>query len=102
MARLSGILLVLVSLLVMACDPPFMSAEKVGPPSDHKVKKGTAKHKSGLDEPFSVKAECSNAECHGPELKGDIAVTDRGLVKTPSCYQCHGEKWDDDDEEEDD
>ncbi len=92
------IFMLLSAMVLLSCDPPFMSTKKIGPPSDHKNKQGNAMHKGGLEDPFT-EGKCSDAECHGPDLRGDVATTDRGLVRTPSCYQCHGEKWEDEDDD---
>ena len=85
-------LLFTIVVIFVACDPPFMSTNKIGVPSDHKIKIGKAMHKGGLGDPFT-EGGCSDAECHGSDLRGDIATTDQGLVRTSSCYQCHGEVW---------
>ncbi len=44
-------------------------------------------HAPGLKSPF---ANCSNSACHGTNLTGG----DRGQ----SCYTCHGDEWNDDDD----
>lgn len=90
-------ILILFAVELVACDPPFMSTEKIGVPSDHTNKIGNAMHKGEAGDPFS-EGGCSDAECHGPDLRGDVATTDSGLVRTSSCYQCHGAKWEGEDD----
>jgi len=89
--------LVLASLLMIGCDGVFPSAPKYGPPADHTVRKGGALHKAGLNDPTSADAGCSAAECHHSDLRGGMAIVENELFVAPSCYQCHGEKWDEQD-----
>ena len=50
-------------------------------PSSHTVNKGGALHASGLNSP---EGDCTS--CHGGSLTGGD--------EAPSCYECHGQKWD--------
>jgi len=52
-----------------------------GLPSDHTDSEDGVMHKPGKDHPF--RNGCTS--CHGGNLRGDSG---------PSCYSCHGEKWD--------
>ena len=58
-------------------------------------------HKRGLDDPMTTESGCSASECHGEELTGGLGVVDDKLVSVPSCYQCHGKKWDDNSDDDD-
>ena len=51
-------------------------------PEDHTVEHGGAFHAPGLKDPTS---QCTT--CHGPNLAG-------GTDGEPSCFSCHGQKWD--------
>lgn len=76
--------------ILFACEFPFPEAEKSSVPSDHTRLKGGAAHKSGLDDARG----CGDSDCHKSDLKGGY-VMHEGIEKiTPSCYQCHGKKWD--------
>ena len=63
---------------IFACDNPTES--KYGAPSDHKISKDGALHKSGLKDPLE---NCIS--CHGEDLRGGSSGV--------SCYECHGKKW---------
>lgn len=77
-----------------SCDGPFPTQDKIGPPDDHTSKQGNAYHKPGYEHPFNSNSGCT--DCHQPDLRGGIAEVDGEERIAPSCYQCHGEKWDDD------
>ncbi|MCA9732177.1 hypothetical protein KC799_08600 [candidate division KSB1 bacterium] len=94
--KLILLLLPIWAFVVLACDPPFMSAEKQIVPDDHNVKKRFVLHKSGLGDPFSVKDGCTDTGCHGKDLRGEVVEMENGLLRTSSCYQCHGAIWDGD------
>jgi mono/diheme cytochrome c family protein len=49
-------------------------------PASHTVRRGSAWHAPGLNDP-----EQSCISCHGADL--------RGAGQAPSCYRCHGQKW---------
>ncbi|MCB0717886.1 MAG: hypothetical protein KDD65_05545 [Bacteroidetes bacterium] len=86
--------LILIGLTVLTgCDGVFPSAPKYGPPADHTVSKSGALHKAGLKNPTTAEAGCSAAECHHSDLRGGMAIVENELFVAPSCYQCHGEKW---------
>jgi len=75
---------------LFACEFPFPEAEKPSVPSDHTDFQGGAAHKGGLKSANG----CGDSECHQSDLKGGY-VMHKGVEKvTPSCYQCHGKKWD--------
>lgn len=82
--------------IITSCDFPFPEQDKVGIPDDHDRKQGIAFHKGGLDDA----EDCS--DCHGFDLKGDFTEVEGEYRQTPSCYQCHGKKWDEEDENDDD
>jgi hypothetical protein len=59
------------------------NAKKGDPlPGDHNIRLGNAFHARGYETPYS--AECT--ECHGQGLQG--------VAQVPSCYSCHGNRWD--------
>jgi mono/diheme cytochrome c family protein len=63
-----------------ACDSDPIRPE--GVPESHTAVKGNAFHMPGLRAP-----EENCVQCHGADLMG-------GANGEPSCYSCHGEKWD--------
>lgn len=74
------------------------SCDKPGVPSDHTIRQGTALHKPGLENPYRQESGCSATNCHHSDLRGGPADVDEdGIFESiaPSCYQCHGQKWDD-------
>ena len=83
----------LVQLGAGACDGPFLAQDKVGVPDDHTVNQGGASHKSGLNRPFRESSGCSQSDCHQSDLRGGPAKVDGRATIAPSCYQCHGKKW---------
>lgn len=91
---------VLTALLVVGCDGPFPVADKIGPSDKHNVNRGGALHKEGLDHPLTESAGCSDSDCHQTDLRGGLALVDDVVRVAPSCYQCHGKKWDDDADDE--
>lgn len=93
-AVLPSVLLCL--LASFGCDGPFPTSTKVDAPDDHTENQGGAFHKAGLEEPETEQAGCSSSDCHQSDLRGGLALVDGVQFVTPSCYQCHGEKWDDD------
>lgn len=82
------------SLTHFSCDGPFPSESKSGLPGDHTDDQGGALHKGGKDDPRGD-GDCSDGDCHQPDLRGGVVEFEGRIVITPSCYQCHGEKWDD-------
>lgn len=69
-------------------------------PDDHTDPKGGAFHKSGAENPFETAGNCASATCHHADLRGGWAlVPDPPGFDiehlAPSCYQCHGVKWND-------
>ena len=78
-----------------ACESGFPTAPRVGVPDDHTELQGGAAHKSGLDHPFTESAGCSASDCHKSDLRGGQVTFEGQVTLTPSCYQCHGEKWSD-------
>jgi hypothetical protein len=92
-------LIVVLLLFTSGCDFPFPKQEKHQLPKGldaHTEKKGTAFHKPGYDDPFSATSGCSSGLCHQSNLKGGPAFIDGKDRIAPSCYQCHGEEWNDD------
>ena len=49
-------------------------------PYPHTVNNDGIMHGAGIDDPL---ANCT--ECHGDQLEG--------TASTPSCYDCHGQRW---------
>lgn len=91
--------LVLTLLMLSGCDFPFPKEEKTTLPKGldaHTEKLGTAFHKPGFKDPFSPVSGCSSGSCHQSNLKGGAAFIDGKDRIAPSCYQCHGEKWNED------
>lgn len=82
--------------LMIRCDGPFPSEPKTGVPGDHNDNEQGAMHKSGKDNPFGS-GDCSDSDCHQNDLRGGVVVYEGRTTVTPSCYQCHGNKWEDDD-----
>jgi cytochrome c553 len=73
-----GALLAAVLILVGCSDSTTPSGNV---PADHTVRKGSAFHAPGLDNPTQ---NC--AACHGADLRG-------GANGEPSCFRCHGQVW---------
>lgn len=96
LARCFALLAVCV-LLCTGCDGPFPAQSKEGVPDDHTVNQGGALHKSGLEHPFRENSGCSDFDCHHDDLRGGLAIVEGVKTVAPSCYQCHDNKWDDDD-----
>ena len=100
MIRQVGILIVVLGIGLMSlggCDGPFPTQSKIGPPADHTENEDGALHKSGSEEPFSESSGCSSDQCHHSDLRGGLAEVDGRVTVAPSCYQCHGEEWDEED-----
>jgi len=71
------ILVLICFLALMGCK----AGEEEELPSNHTVNRGGAMHAPGL---FQAQENCTG--CHGSSL--------RGGSEAPSCYSCHGKKWD--------
>ncbi len=87
---------VAIVLLIAGCDFPFPRAEKPGLPKGldaHTEKLGTAFHKPGFKDPLSPVSGCSSGLCHQSSLKGGAAFIEGRDRIAPSCYQCHGDLW---------
>ena len=97
----SNVFLLLFPLLMMlmACDGFFPNQSKDFVPSDHTSRKDGVYHMPGSEDPFGS-GGCAIIQCHGMDLMGDVSLVEQGKTVTPSCYQCHGNVWDD--EREDD
>ncbi|MBF0430569.1 MAG: hypothetical protein HQK83_04785 [Fibrobacteria bacterium] len=83
------------------CDmfDPGLKALKVD--GHHKFKQG-ALHKDEPDEPFGNREHegCASDNCHQSDLKGGL--TSESHLVAPSCFQCHGPIWEEDEEDEED
>lgn len=79
--------------ILLSCDGFFPSQVKVDVPADHTVDVSGALHKTGLFDPSNPVQGCTDAACHGDDLKGGVAVSGGRHVAVPSCYQCHGAIW---------
>lgn len=73
------ILLLFVSLALVGCKDDDDDDER---PASHTENRGGSMHAPGM---FQAKQNCTS--CHGSTLKGDGD-------DAPSCYSCHGQKWD--------
>ena len=67
-------------------------------PPDHTDIRFTAAHKPGGRHPYSFDKVsgtylCASPLCHHLDLKGGIGYYNGKNVITPSCYQCHGTRW---------
>lgn len=91
-----GILIGLLFLLGVGCKAPFPPQRKEGLPEDHVVNIKGAFHKEGYLHPYRPESGCSSATCHHEDLDGGIAVVNGATRIAPSCFQCHGTKWQDD------
>lgn len=89
--------LVSLCLVVVGCDGAFIAEDKVGIPADHTVNEDGAWHKPGYEHPFRVRSGCSASNCHHGDLRGGLAVVEGQTTSAPSCYQCHGREWDEND-----
>jgi hypothetical protein len=80
-----------VSLLFVysACDGIFPSQSKSFLPADHTNRAGGFLH--APIERNSSGQECE--ECHGSDLRGGLYNFNGTIVVTQSCYQCHGNIW---------
>ena len=93
---LPGLTLILLAFLLWQCNGPFPSAQKQGPPADHTANITGVFHKPGYMNPYRESSGCSAAECHQDDLDGGVAVVNGGQTIAPSCFQCHGTKWQED------
>ena len=82
-------LLILLSGLY-SCDGIFPTASKQGIPDDHQSNFGGFLHKGGKDD--ANPDECD--DCHTLDLQGKVSKVNGVYRWAPSCYQCHGNKWD--------
>ena len=80
-------------LFVAACTPPFPSQVKDGIPADHVVNIKGAMHKEGYKFPFRPTSGCSSNTCHHDDLNGGVAMVNGEIRIAPSCFQCHGTRW---------
>ena len=85
----------LLLLFCLACDGPFPAVDKPTIPSDHTSNQSGALHKGGEDNPFGS-GGCSDSDCHQVDLRGGLVVFEGQRVVAPSCFQCHGARWEDD------
>ncbi len=93
------LLIIPLFLIQPGCDGPFPSESKVGVPEDHNEDEGGALHRDEKDDPFG-EGNCSDSDCHQPDLRGGMVEYQGRITITPSCYQCHGNNWDDDDDDD--
>ena len=83
-------------LQLTGCHSPFPSDPKPNVPEDHTVTIATVLHKEGYDYPYRESSGCAVGYCHGNGLDGGVADIDDRISATPSCFQCHNTKWEDD------
>jgi hypothetical protein len=93
---LPGAILILLAFLLWQCNGPFPSAQKQGLPGDHTVSIQGVFHKPGYMNPYREASGCSSGDCHQDDLDGGVAVVEGKTTIAPSCFQCHGTKWQDD------
>ncbi len=86
----------LVAALLSGCDGIFPPQQKIGPPADHTVSIKGVMHKPGYKHPYRAASGCSDASCHHDDLDGGVAEVNGKTTVAPSCFQCHGTKWEDD------
>ncbi len=80
------------------CKAPFPPQTKSGIPQDHVVNIKGVMHKNGYKFPFKSSSGCSDANCHHDDLDGGVAKVNGVTHIAPSCFQCHGTKWQDDED----
>jgi cytochrome c553 len=78
MPRLVFALSTSLALTALACSDSTAPADA---PANHTVNRDGRWHAPGLNQPEGV---CT--ACHGADLRG-------GTDGQPSCYSCHGKKW---------
>ncbi len=76
-------------LLSLGCTTPV----KVGVPDDHTDIIEGVGHRDGSDNPLSAESDCTS--CHQQDLRGGATVIEGATQYAPSCFQCHGNEWDD-------
>jgi hypothetical protein len=78
-------------LLAVGCQDAVPTQAETTAPSDHTVYQSGVAHKAGLRTPFAASSGCSASSCHQSDLRGGDGIT----ITAPSCYSCHGKKWND-------
>ena len=83
---------------ILACEDGFPIESKKNLPEGHTEQIGIAFHKNGYGEPFAYdasrgEANCAGAKCHHSDLRGGFAESDSIKLIAPSCFQCHGDLW---------
>lgn len=93
--------IVLCFLVFVNCNSPFSPESKPTLPPDHDDNEEMFFHKSGKYDPYERLSSCSAYNCHHSDLRGGSSVAQQNEapnrhVETiaPSCYQCHGKEWD--------
>ena len=71
--------IIFVIIYCKSSDENPVASNTYNPPSDHTVSENGYMHKSGASN-----ATTNCISCHGADLKGGTG---------PSCYTCHGKKW---------
>lgn len=80
----------------IACTKIMPTATKPTVPDDHTKDIEGVLHKPGFEEPMELIGGCSDRFCHGTALEGGVAIVDEKPAVAPSCFQCHDDKWNDD------
>lgn len=85
-------------LMMLSCEDGFPTENKKNLPEGHTKLIGIAFHKKGYKEPFAYdmsrgEANCAGAKCHHSDLRGGMAESDGMKLISPSCFQCHGDLW---------
>jgi len=91
-----GLIFILLALVLWQCNGAFPSAQKQNLPADHTTNISGVMHKPGYLNPYRESSGCSAANCHQDDLDGGLAVVEGDTTIAPSCFQCHGTKWQDD------
>lgn len=81
---------VVLSFLYQGCDGVFPAQSKPNVPDDHTANYGGFLHRG--DEGGGDESDDCN-ECHGEDLRGKLYFFQNNWIITSSCYQCHGNVW---------
>lgn len=83
---------ILISFFYQGCDGIFPTQTKANVPDDHTSNYGGFLHRGDEEEGGGDELDDCE-ECHGYDLRGKIYNYNGTLIVTSSCYQCHGNVW---------